>query len=139
MHSPAHEFSATVPAERDAPCLSHHQPTLRHRCESMQDSVDFRVLAKQLASLWREPSSNGGIQTPLRFLEALLTEANRVLPGRIEGGNGEISSAAPTRLPIDHVLDDLGGGVLKQGDGIVVVPTDRLPTKIDSAGTGRFQ
>ncbi|MBN2200165.1 MAG: hypothetical protein JW747_09995, partial [Candidatus Aminicenantes bacterium] len=59
---------------------------------------------------------------------ALLIEAGRQVPGRIDASSGRVESADPSDPEIDDLLDDLGELVLKRGGQVVVVPKERMPT-----------
>lgn len=68
----------------------------------------------------------------------LLIEADRLLPGRIDATNGGITTADPAHPGVDDVLDDLGEIVLKKRGEVIVVPSERMPTKTGAAAIYRF-
>lgn len=65
MHSLAHDYPATLLAQREAPCLSLYQRTHRQHPDNAQDPVRFRNLVKQLAASLRA-------KYPARDIPALL-------------------------------------------------------------------
>lgn len=71
-------------------------------------------------------------------IATLLIEADRLIPGRIDGASGEISTDDLSNPEVDDVLDDLGVHVLKGGGEVVVVPAERMPTKTGAAAIYRF-
>jgi len=71
-------------------------------------------------------------------IATLLIEADRQIPGRIDGATGEVQFRDANHPEADDLLDDLGELVLKTGGRVVVVPADRMPTKTGAAATCRF-
>ena len=71
-------------------------------------------------------------------VSTLLIEAHREIPGRIDTANGDIQLDNLTHPEIDDVLDDLGTLALKMGGKVIVVPTERMPTKSGIAAIYRF-
>ena len=71
MHSLAHDYPATLMAEREAQCLSLYQPTDRQHTDNAQDPVRFRNLVKRLAESLRAKNSVRDISALLRPFEAL--------------------------------------------------------------------
>jgi len=71
-------------------------------------------------------------------ISTLLIEANRQIPGRIDGATGQIEFSNLSHPEVDDLLDDLGELVLKTGGRVVVVPAERMPTKTGAAATCRF-
>jgi len=71
-------------------------------------------------------------------IATLLIEADRQIPGRIDGAAGEVKLKDLSHPEVDDLLDDLGELVLKTGGRVVVVPADRMPTKTGAAATCRF-
>ncbi len=71
MHSLAHDYPATLLAERAAPCLSLYQLTHRQHPDNAQDPVRFRNLVKQLAASLRVKYPAGDIPALLRPFETL--------------------------------------------------------------------
>ena len=68
----------------------------------------------------------------------LLIEANREIPGRINATTGDIELDNVTHPEVDDLLDDLGTLALKMGGQVVVVPTERMPTKTGIAAIYRY-
>ncbi|HUG39550.1 MAG TPA: hypothetical protein VMM12_03640 [Longimicrobiales bacterium] len=68
----------------------------------------------------------------------LLIEARREVPGRINAATGDIELDDLTHPEVDDVLDDLGRLALKMGGRVVVVPTERMPTKTGIAAIYRY-
>lgn len=65
----------------------------------------------------------------------LLTEADRLIPGRIDPGTGAINledSAA------GDVLDDIAELVLRNGGQVVIVPAEQMPTRTGLAAIYRY-
>ena len=68
----------------------------------------------------------------------LLIEANREIPARINATTGDIELDNVTHPEVDDLLDDLGTLALKMGGQVVVVPTERMPTKTGIAAIYRY-
>jgi hypothetical protein len=68
----------------------------------------------------------------------LLIEADRQLPGRIDGTTGRIELAGLSHPEVDDLLDDLGDRVAKAGGRVVVMPAERMPTQTGVAAIFRF-
>jgi hypothetical protein len=68
----------------------------------------------------------------------LLIEADRHIAGRIDYGSGRIEPGDLSHPEVDDVLDDLGELVLKKGGQIVIVPTERMPTRTGVAAIYRY-
>ncbi len=68
----------------------------------------------------------------------LLIEADREIPGRIDAATGDIEFGDLADPEVDEVLDDLGELTLKMGGQVVVVPTERMPTKTGIAAIYRY-
>ena len=68
----------------------------------------------------------------------LLIEARRKVPGRINAATGDIALDNLTHPEVDDVLDDLGTLALKMGGQVVIVPTERMPTKTGIAAIYRY-
>lgn len=67
----------------------------------------------------------------------LLVEDHREVPGRIDAATGDIELDDLAHPEVDDVLDDLGSLVLKRGGQVVIVPTERMPTKTGIAAIYR--
>ena len=68
----------------------------------------------------------------------LLIEARREVPGRINAATGDIEFDDLAHPEVDDVLDDLGMLTLKMGGQVVIVPTERMPTKTGIAAIYRY-
>ncbi len=68
----------------------------------------------------------------------LLIEARREIPGRINAETGDVELDSVTHPEVDDVLDDLGTLALKMGGQVVIVPTERMPTKTGIAAIYRY-
>ena len=71
-------------------------------------------------------------------VETLLIEADRMISGRIDAATGKVDTAVLGNPEVDDVLDDLGEIVLRKGGEVVVVPSERMPTKTGAAAIFRF-
>ncbi len=68
----------------------------------------------------------------------LLIEADRLIPGRVDATDGGLSVDDLDHPEVDDILDDLGEYVLKAGGEVVIVPTERMPTRTGAAAIYRF-
>ena len=68
----------------------------------------------------------------------LLVEADRQVPGRINGATGEIQFADLANPKVDDLLDDIAELVLRHGGQVVVVPKGRMPAQTGAAAIYRF-
>ena len=68
----------------------------------------------------------------------LLIEADRVLPGRINAATGDVDPDDLSHPQVDDLLDDLGELTLKRGGLVIIVPTERMPTKTGAAAIFRY-
>jgi hypothetical protein len=75
---------------------------------------------------------------PERRVATLLIEADRIVPGRIDAGTGDVAFADGDKTGFDDVLDDLGEMVLRAGGDVVVVPRADMPSSTGVAATFRF-
>ena len=71
-------------------------------------------------------------------IATLLLEADRQIPGRVDGATGQVEFKDMSHPEVDDLLDDLGELVLTTGGRVVVVPADRMPTTTGAAATCRF-
>ena len=67
----------------------------------------------------------------------LLIEAERELPGRIDGSTGRIDPAELDNPRVDDVLDDLGALVQRMGGEVHVLPAGRMPCRTGVAASFR--
>ena len=68
----------------------------------------------------------------------LLVEEDRQIPGRIDRLTGQFQPADLSDPEVDDLLDDLAEAVLQMKGEVVVVPTERMPSKTGAAATYRF-
>ncbi|MGH7927522.1 MAG: hypothetical protein ACREQV_06990, partial [Candidatus Binatia bacterium] len=68
----------------------------------------------------------------------LLVEAERHVPGKIDLASGRITSGDLAHPEIDDLLDDIGELVVSKGGEVVIVPAERMPTRIGIAAIYRF-
>ncbi len=68
----------------------------------------------------------------------MLIEADRMIPGRIDGKTGQIVYGELSHPGMDDLLDDLGTLALKMGADVVIVPADRMPTETGVAAIYRY-
>ncbi|MCZ2341981.1 MAG: hypothetical protein LC104_09325 [Bacteroidales bacterium] len=68
----------------------------------------------------------------------LLVEADRIIPGRMDPTTGAIQSAELGEPDVGDLLDDLAETVLRTGGDVVLVPTERMPSKSGLAATFRY-
>lgn len=69
---------------------------------------------------------------------ALLVEANREVPGRIQPDTGKIQFSELAEPETDDVLDDLAELTLRMKGEVIIVPRERMPTTQGLAATYRF-
>jgi hypothetical protein len=68
----------------------------------------------------------------------LLIDADQVQPGTIDPTTGAIRADELCDPKVDDKLDDLAELVIKTGGEVVIVPTDRMPTKTGLAAIYRY-
>lgn len=68
----------------------------------------------------------------------LMIEADRQLAGRLDRVTGRIERADLSHPEADDVLDDLGEMVDQTGGRVVVIPSQRMPTRTGVAAVFRF-
>lgn len=71
-------------------------------------------------------------------VDALLLDADRQLPGRLDRQSGEITLGRLEDPDVDDLLDDLGEQVLATGGEVEVVPGERMPGSTGLAAIYRF-
>ena len=69
---------------------------------------------------------------------ALLIEARREVPGRIDATTGDVVYDDLADPEVDDVLDDLGTLTLRMGGQVVVVPAESMPTETGAAAIYRY-
>jgi hypothetical protein len=68
----------------------------------------------------------------------LLIDADRQIAGRLDGATGQIEPAALDHPRVDDLLDDLGELVEKRGGQVIVMPSQRMPTRAGLAAIYRY-
>lgn len=71
-------------------------------------------------------------------IATLLLEADREIAGRMDEATGRIQFDELNHPELDDLLDDLGELVRTKGGRVVVVPSERMPTKTGAVATCRF-
>jgi peptide subunit release factor 1 (eRF1) len=71
-------------------------------------------------------------------VDTLLLEAERHVAGRMDAASGAITFGNLDAPDMDDVLDDLGERVLASGGEVIVVPTERMPTRTGLAAIYRY-
>ena len=71
-------------------------------------------------------------------VETLLIDADRQIPGRLDGATGRVELANRSDPHIDDLLDDLGELVAKQGGTVLVIPAARMPSRTGLAAIYRY-
>ena len=68
----------------------------------------------------------------------LLIDADRQIPGSIDGLTGEIQFDDSAKPHVDDLLDDIAELVLRNRGQVVIVPAERMPTQTGLAAIYRF-
>jgi hypothetical protein len=68
----------------------------------------------------------------------LLIEADREIPGRLDGATGRIEEDDLSHPQVDDLLDDLGELVVKMGGRVMVIPAEQMPGSSGLAGIYRY-
>lgn len=68
----------------------------------------------------------------------LLIESDRQIAGRLDGATGRVEFADLSHPKVDDLLDDLGELVEKMGGQVVVIASERMPTRTGVAATYRY-
>ncbi len=71
-------------------------------------------------------------------VETLLVEADREIPGRIDGTNGVIEFEDLACPEVDDVLDDLTALTMKMGGKVIVLPSEKMPVETGIAAIYRY-
>ncbi len=71
-------------------------------------------------------------------VDTLLIEAERVVPGTGDTGNGRVTFGELDHPDTDDLLDDLGERTLRTGGDVVIVPAARMPTATGLAAIYRY-
>lgn len=70
-------------------------------------------------------------------IAVLMIDADRVIPGTFDTSTGTITPKELVDPHVDDVLDDLGEQTLRTGGEVVIVPTERMPTRTGIAAIYR--
>jgi len=119
---------------------------LRQRAWQVVEPHYLERLAALVEEFGRAKAKDLGEEDVVRVAKAvvagqvatLLIEADRQIPGRIDAETGDIKYADSADPEVDEVLDDLGELTLTMGGGVVIVPTERMPTKTGIAAIYRY-
>ncbi|MDZ4731082.1 MAG: hypothetical protein SH820_14175 [Xanthomonadales bacterium] len=109
------------------------QPQYQARLAKLAD--EFAVAKSK--GLGQEDVKQVAVAAVAGQIATLLLEADRQIPGRIDGATGEVEFKDLSHPEVDDLLDDLGELVFKTGGRVVVVPADRMPTMTGVAATCR--
>jgi hypothetical protein len=109
------------------------QPQYQARLAKLAD--EFAVAKSK--GLGQEDVKQVAVTAVAGQIATLLLEADRRIPGRIDGATGEVEFKDLSHPEVDDLLDDLGELVQKTGGRVVVVPADRMPTMTGVAATCR--
>ncbi len=71
-------------------------------------------------------------------IDTLLLEAERQVPGRMNAVSGAITHGELDDPDVDDLLDDLGERVLAAGGEVIMVPSERMPTRTGLAAIYRY-
>jgi len=71
-------------------------------------------------------------------IATLLIESDREIPGRLDAATGKLQLSDLSHPEVDDLLDDLGEMVVSKGGQVVVVQSEKMPTKTGAAATCRF-
>lgn len=71
-------------------------------------------------------------------VDKLLVDADCQIPGRIDKTTGAVAYDELADTEVDDVLDDLAEMVAGHGGEVVIVPTERMPTRTGLAAVYRF-
>jgi len=119
---------------------------LRRRAWQLMEPRYLARLAALVEEFGNARSEGLGDDEPAQVAKAvvsgrvatLLIEARREVPGQINAATGDIELDNLTYPEVDDVLDDLGTLALKMGGQVVIVPTERMPTKTGIAAIYRY-
>ncbi|MBN1319740.1 MAG: hypothetical protein JXA87_02760 [Thermoleophilia bacterium] len=119
---------------------------LRQRAWQVLKPHYLERLATLAEEFGRAKAKDVGEEDVLRVAKAvvagrvatLLIEADRQIPGRVDTETGDIEFEDSADPDVDDVLDDLGELALKRGGQVVIVPTERMPTKTGIAAIYRY-
>lgn len=111
----------------------HAEPMYLARLAALVDEYESaRSHARGSDDLWQvaEAAVAGRVST-------LLVEADRVVPGRMDGA-GRVELTTDIGPKVDDLLDDIAEAVLRRKGEVIVVPAARMPSKSGLAATYRY-
>lgn len=110
------------------------EPSYRSRLTTLADTFNLEF-SRGLGS--SDPADVGPAAATGR-VATLLLEADRQVPGRLDGVSGQVSSAAISDPDVDDLLDDLGELAARNGAEVLVVPADLMPSATGLAAIYRY-
>lgn len=110
------------------------EPRYQERLAALAD--DFAVAKSK--DLGLDDLAEVGAAAVAGRIATLLIEADREIAGRVHAGSGHVHFDDSNPSQGDDLLDDLGEWALKKGGSIVIVPSDRMPTKTGAAAICRY-
>jgi hypothetical protein len=110
------------------------QPQYQSRLAKLAD--EFAVAKSK--GLGQENVKQVAVAGATGRIATLLIEADRQIPGLIDGATGEVEFKDSSHPDVGNLLDDLCDLVLKTGGHVVILPAERMPTKTGVAATCRF-
>jgi hypothetical protein len=119
---------------------------LRHRVWEKMQPIYLDRLSKLIDDYHRAHARNLGFDdvehiaaaTMAGRVGALLVEADRQIPGRLDPASGLIEPADLSHPEVGDVLNDLATTVLRMKGEVVMVPHARMPSSTGLAATCRF-
>lgn len=110
------------------------EPRYRERLATLRDEFE-RALARATASdnltQVAEASAAGRVA-------ALLVDADRLIPGRLDRSTGRVATAKLEEPDIDDLLDDVAELVAQKGGVVWVVPAEEMPSRKGLAAIYRY-
>lgn len=108
-----------------------------HYVQRLDDLVDRYHAAKHATQATDDLTESAQAVVAGR-IDALLLEAGRQIPGRMQADSGAITLGEMDDPETGDLLDDLGERVLATGGEVVMVPTERMPTRTGLAAIFRY-
>lgn len=109
---------------------------------------NYLLKLQNLADKYEQAKANGlasdNIEEVIEAAEAgrvetILIEANRVIAKRLRDKNtGTFKQADSTQPILDDLLDDIGELVTKMGGKVIMIPSEKMPSKTGLAAAFRF-
>jgi hypothetical protein len=108
------------------------------RYEARLNEIAERYRQARSMGLGEERLAETGKAIVSGRVDALLVEADRQIPGRVNELTGDVEFREQMDPEIDDVLDDLAALALRKGGQVVIVTTDRMPTNTGIAAIYRY-